>query len=117
MKTEDPFKDNSWRNVRYCPRDGLRDIVARFDNKLESLVFQASIGADKEAHLVKGEVIVRHRMSNEIAKELLRDMGDSAFVYCLERIENNAQNSQLWRDVLAWMEDNNDDQRNNTCGG
>ena len=77
--------------------------MARFDNKLESLVFQASIGADKEAYFAKGEVVVRHRMSKEIAEELLRDMGDSAFVYCLERIENNTKNPQLWRDVLAWM--------------
>ena len=45
----------------------------------------------------------RHRMSKEIAEELLHDLGDSAFVYCLERIENNAQNSQLWRDVLLWL--------------
>ena len=74
-----------------------------FDNKLESLIFQARVGADREASFVKGEVIVRHRMSKEIAEELLKDLGDSAFVYCLERIENNAQNSQLWRDVLLWL--------------
>jgi hypothetical protein len=109
VKTEDPFKDNSWRNVRYCPRDGLRDIVARFDNKLESLIFQAGIGADREALFVRGEVIVRHRMSKEIAEELLRGMGNSAFVHCLERIENNTKNPQLWRDVLAWMGELNGD--------
>jgi hypothetical protein len=49
-------------------------------------------------------MIVRHRMSKEIAEELLRDLGDSAFVHVLERLEsNNTVNRQLWRDVLTWL--------------
>ena len=90
--------------------------MARFDNKLESLVFQAGIGADREASFVKGEVVVRHRMSKEIAEELLRDMGDSAFVYCLERIENSAKNPQLWRDVLTWLTETETTKGNENAG-
>lgn len=101
MKTEDPFKDLSWRSVTYW--DGSQDVTRRFTNKLESLIFQAVRASLKTAYRKGEEVIVRHRMSKEIAEELLHDMGDSAFVYCLERIENNAQNSQLWRDVLLWL--------------
>jgi len=48
---------------------------------------------------------VRHRMSKEIAEELFLDMGDSAFVYVLERLENSAKNPQLWRDVLLWLDE------------
>ena len=102
MKTEDPFKDYSWRRVTYW--DGAEDVTKTFDNKLKSLIFQA-IRAPllNSAYRSGEEVIVCHRMSKEIAEELLIDMGDSAFVYCLERIENNAQNSRLWRDVLLWL--------------
>lgn len=101
MKTEDPFKDYSWRRVTYW--DGAEDVTKTFDNKLKSLIFQAIRAPLKSAYRSGEEVLVRHRMSKEIAEELLIDMGDSAFVYCLERIENNAQNSQLWRDVLLWL--------------
>lgn len=101
MKTEDPFKDYSWRRVTYW--DGVKDATKTFTHKLDSLIFQAVRAPLKSAYGRGEEVIVRHRMSKEIAEELLRDMGDSAFVYCLERIENNAQNSQLWRDVLLWL--------------
>ena len=80
-----------------------------FDNKLDSLLFQARKGADMEVFNKGGEVIMRHRMSKEIAEELLRDLGDSAFVHVLERIENSAKNPQLWRDVLAWMGELNGD--------
>jgi hypothetical protein len=107
VKTEDPFKDNSWRHVRHWT--GSKDLIKTFDNKLESLIFQAKTGADMEAFNKGGEVLVRHRMSKEIAEELLRDFGDSAFVHVLERLEsNNTVNRQLWRDVLAWMGDSDD---------
>ena len=101
MKTEDPFKDYSWRRVTYW--NGVEDVTTTFTHKLESLIFQANRASLKTAYRKGQEVIVRHRMSKEIAEELLIDMGDSAFVYCLERIENNAKNSQLWRDVLLWL--------------
>jgi len=104
VKTEDLFKDYSWRRVTYW--DGAEDVTKTFDNKLKSLIFQANRAPMLNSAYGRGEeVIVRHRMSKEIAEELLIDMGDSAFVYCLERIENNelTQNSRLWREVLLWL--------------
>jgi len=102
VKTEDLFKDYSWKRVTYY--NGVEDVTLVFTHKLESLIFQANRAPKLNSAYGRGEeVIVRHRMSKEIAEELLIDMGDSAFVYCLERIENNAQNSRLWRDVLLWL--------------
>jgi len=103
VKTEDPFKDYSWRRVTYW--DGVKDATKTFDNKLSSLIFQAIRAPLKSAYGRGEEVIVRHRMSKEIAEELFLDMGDSAFVYVLERLENSAKNPQLWRDVLLWLDE------------
>ena len=47
----------------------------------------------------------KHRMSKQIAQELLEDYGDSAYLYCVEKLSNNTQNPQLWRDVLTWLDD------------
>ena len=47
----------------------------------------------------------RHRMSMEIAQELKAQMGDGAYLYCLERISNNTEQPRLWRDVLAWLDE------------
>jgi hypothetical protein len=51
----------------------------------------------------------RHRMSMEIAQELKAQMGDGAYLYCLERISNNTAQPRLWRDVLAWLDEVNND--------
>lgn len=45
----------------------------------------------------------RHRMSKEIAQELKAQIGDGAYLYCVERLSNGTQHPQLWRDVLAWL--------------
>lgn len=51
----------------------------------------------------------KHRMSKEIAQELLKEkMGNGAYLYCLERLSNNTQNPQLWRDVMSWLDETND---------
>jgi hypothetical protein len=47
----------------------------------------------------------KHRMSKEIAQELKGKMGNGAYLYCLERLSNNTQNPQLWRDVLGWLDE------------
>ena len=47
----------------------------------------------------------KHRMSKEIAQELKEQMGDGAYLYCLERLSNNTQNPRLWRDVLSWLDE------------
>jgi hypothetical protein len=47
----------------------------------------------------------RHRMSKEIAQELKEKMGNGAYLYCLERLSNNTENPQLWRDVLTWLDE------------
>ena len=47
----------------------------------------------------------RHRMSKEIAQELKEKMGNGAYLYCLERLSNNTESPQLWRDVLDWLDE------------
>jgi len=45
----------------------------------------------------------KHRLSKQIAQELLEDYGDGAYLYCLEKLSNNTGSPQLWRDVLTWL--------------
>lgn len=47
----------------------------------------------------------RHRMSMEIAQELKAQMGDGAYLYCLEKLSNNTEQPRLWRDVLYWLDE------------
>lgn len=46
----------------------------------------------------------RMRMTKQLAETLLEDMGDQAYVYALEKVNNNPSN-QLWRDTLSWMDE------------
>jgi hypothetical protein len=45
----------------------------------------------------------RHRMSKELAHELKEQLGNGAYLYCVERLSNNTDHPQLWRDVLTWL--------------
>jgi hypothetical protein len=45
----------------------------------------------------------RHRMSKELAQELREQMGDNAYLFCVEKLSNGASHPQLWRDVLTWL--------------
>jgi hypothetical protein len=56
----------------------------------------------------------RHRLSKEIAIDLLDEHGDGggAHLHCVEKLTNNAANPQLWRDVLAWLDELNNDPAN-----
>lgn len=54
----------------------------------------------------------KHRMSKEIAQELKAQMGNGAYLYCVERLSNNTENPKLWRDVLSWLDEGAKDEIN-----
>jgi hypothetical protein len=45
----------------------------------------------------------RHRLSKELAEELRDQMGDIAYLFCVEKLSGNTEHPQLWRDVLTWL--------------
>jgi hypothetical protein len=45
----------------------------------------------------------KHRMSKELAEELRDQMGDNAYLFCVEKLSGRTENPQLWRDVLTWL--------------
>ena len=47
----------------------------------------------------------RMRMSKQLAQELKAQVGDGAHLYCVEKLSNGTDEPQLWRDVLAWLDD------------
>lgn len=49
--------------------------------------------------------VSRHRMSKEIAEELIAEMGDKAYFYCIEKLATNTQNPLMWRDVLTYLDE------------
>jgi hypothetical protein len=49
--------------------------------------------------------VSRHRMSKEIAEELLAEKGDGAYFYCVEKLATNTQNPLMWRDVLTYLDE------------
>jgi hypothetical protein len=50
--------------------------------------------------------VSRHRMSKELAEELLVEMGDRAYLYCLEKLANDKVLAKsLWRDVLTHLDE------------
>jgi len=51
----------------------------------------------------------RHRLSKEVAQELREEYGNRAYLYCVEKLSNNTVNPQLWRDVLTWLEELNNE--------
>jgi len=44
-------------------------------------------------------------MSEQVAQEILEEVGDGAYAYCLEKIINNEKNPLLWRDVLTHLDE------------
>jgi hypothetical protein len=42
-------------------------------------------------------------MSKELAQELKGQMGDGAYIFCVEKLSSNTVNPKLWRDVLTWL--------------
>jgi hypothetical protein len=51
----------------------------------------------------------RHRMSKEIAQELKKKMGDGAYLFCVEKLAGNTEQPKLWRHVLDWLVDIDND--------
>jgi len=47
----------------------------------------------------------RHRMSKEIAEDLINEKGEGAYLHCLERLSNNTNSPRLWRDVLTYLDE------------
>ena len=47
----------------------------------------------------------KYRMSKQLAQELIEQMGDNAYLFCVEKLSNGAEHPQLWRDVLTWLDD------------
>ena len=47
----------------------------------------------------------RHRMSKEIAEELIQKYGETAHLYALEKVTNNTSARRLWRDVLTYLDE------------
>jgi hypothetical protein len=47
----------------------------------------------------------RHRMSKEIADELIDMKGNGAYIYCLEKLANDTKAPRLWRAVLAYLDE------------
>ena len=47
----------------------------------------------------------RHRMSKEIAEELLAEKGTGAYFYCVEKLANDTNAPRLWRDVLSYLDE------------
>jgi hypothetical protein len=45
----------------------------------------------------------RHRISKELAQELKDQMGDGAYIFCVEKLSGNTEQPKLWRDVLTWL--------------
>jgi len=45
----------------------------------------------------------RHRLSKELAQELKDQMGDGAYLFCVEKLSGNTEQPKLWRDVLTWL--------------
>jgi len=49
--------------------------------------------------------VSRHRMSKEIAEDLINEKGDGAYLHCLEKLTNDTSNPRLWRDVLTYLDE------------
>lgn len=52
----------------------------------------------------KTNVVIRHRMSREIALEVLEEHGDFSYLWVVEKL-NNSANAGMWRDVLTWIDE------------
>jgi hypothetical protein len=47
----------------------------------------------------------RHRISKEIAVELIKTHGAFAYLQCLEKLSGGTQQPKLWRDVLLHLDE------------
>ena len=89
------------REERHYKRMHLNNLISRAEYHIDLYVPLANVAYDTKG-ITK---MSRHRMSKEIAQELKALVGDGAYLYCLERLSNNTDHPQLWRDVLAWLDE------------
>lgn len=62
------------------------------------------LASQQENHLMV-QTVTRRRFSKEIAEELLAEKGDFAYLYALEKVETERGHTELWRDVLIWLDE------------
>lgn len=75
-------------------------------------MIETSIAVREVASQMKGLTPQsRHRMSKELAEELIQEMGDSAYLFCVEKLQRGAH-PLLWRDVLTWLDELNKGESN-----
>jgi len=97
--------------AKYYKRFHFNDLVARAERMgKETHLKGLNEGFAKVAYEMKGVTKEsRHRLSKEVAEELRELNGGKAFLYCVEKLSNGTQNPQLWRDVLTWLEELNNE--------
>ena len=67
---------------------------------------ETAIGIMETASQMKGLTPEsRHRMSKEIAEDLLKEKGEFAHFYCAEKLANDTKAPRLWRDVLSYLDE------------
>lgn len=100
------------RLAKYYKRLHFNDLVARAERMEWKGTHMKGLneGFAEVAYEMKGVTKEsRHRLSKEVAEELRELNGDKAFLYCVEKLSNDTRNPQLWRDVLTWLEELNNE--------
>jgi hypothetical protein len=99
------------REKRFHRRIHFHNLVSRAERVgKEKYLKGLSEGFAGVAYETKGVTLEsRHRLSKELAEELKQELGDKAYFYCVEKLSNNTQSPQLWRDVLSWLEELNNE--------
>jgi len=88
-------EDRIYRKLR------LTNLINRAEKMNEQFV-----GIKETAYRLTNIPDKRHRMSKELAEELLVEKGDYAWFYCLEKLANDKVLAKsLWRDVLTHLDE------------
>lgn len=96
--------------ARYYKRMHFNNLVSRaehMEERGEHLVNEFAVSLMETASAtVRGLTPEsRHRMSKEIAEELLAEKGAGAYFYCVEKLANDTKAPRLWRDVLSYLDE------------
>ena len=94
--------------ARYYKKMHFNNLVGRAELMEEKGIHmhETVIGIMEHASGMKGLTPEsRHRMSKEIAEELLAEHGATAHLYCLEKLANDTSAPRLWRDVLSYLDE------------
>lgn len=99
---------------RYYRKMHFNNLVRRAEfmeekgEHLEEKLTQSSLGimlTEIASHTKGLTTESRHRMAKEIAEELLKEKGEFAHFYCMEKLANNTTAPKLWRDVLTYLDE------------